>query len=180
METLSLTKATVNKAFLNTDRFTSPENTLRGEKKQMLGSTARARALETSAAILEAEADAMRRQAQALRARLIQKEVEKGRRVLWKKVAAAMERGMSEDAAISYVAAGIPADASHVRYWWDWAHKNAAAYRLWNRDREIMRMARIGYTNKEIASSPTVAQWHGGPMHEKSISRIISRKIKRK
>lgn len=179
METNALTKPAVNKAFLNTDRFTSPQNTLRG-KKTMLGSSARVRALEASAAILEAEADAMRRQARTIAARVEQKQLEKRRQNLWKKVAGLMECGHSEDQAINSVAAGIPADPDHVRFWWDWAHKNKAAYRIWNRDREIMRMARIGYTNKEIASSPTVAQWHGGPMHEKSISRIISRKINRK
>jgi|TARA_R110002096_G_scaffold141784_1_gene296732 hypothetical protein len=48
-----------------------------------------------------------------------------------------------------------------------------------NANQEIMRLAALGYTNKEIAGHPVVDRWNGGSLHEKSVSRIISRKLGR-
>lgn len=150
----------------------------------MRGYETRARVLEASAAILEQEMEALRRDAARLRARADAKRQEQERRNIWKKVAAYVDNGLSMERAINAVASSftrsVPDPVAHVRHWCEWAERNRTAARRWHRDREIMRLAALGYTNKEIAAHPVVDQWNGGSLHEKSVSRIISRKLGRR
>lgn len=177
-----LTDLAANKGLVKKHGFTSPPQSVTGVK--MLGYETRARVLEAGAKVLEQEIDAMRRDAARLRARATQKQQEKERRNIWKKVATYMDAGLSRDRAIGAVASTFAATTAdpdaHVRYWCDWAEKNRTECSRWHRDREIMRLAALGYTNKEIACHPVVDQWNGGSLHEKSVSRIISRKIGRR
>ena len=162
-----LTDLAANKGLVKKDGFTSPPQSVTGVK--MLGYETRARVLEASAAVLEQEMDAMRRDAARLRARATQKQQEKDRRNIWKKVAAYVDNGLSMDRAINAVASSfagsVPDPVAHVRHWCEWAERNRTSAQRWHRDREIMRLAALGYTNKEIASHPVVSRCNDGTLH---------------
>lgn len=121
----------------------------------------------------------MRRDAARLKARAEEKRRRRELQDIWKKIADLIAGGLTEANAVASVAAHRHTTEVQIRYWLDWALKNRTTARRWYRDREIMRMAALGYTNKEIAAHPTVDQWNGGSLHEKSVSRIISRRLKR-
>ena len=114
-----LTDLAANKGLVKKHGFTSPPQSVTGVK--MLGYETRARVLEAGAKVLEQEIDAMRRDAARLRARATQKQQEKERRNIWKKVATYMDAGLSRDRAIGTVASTFAATTAdpdaHVRYW---------------------------------------------------------------
>ncbi len=166
-----------NNGLVKSNGFTSPPETVTGVK--MLGYETRARVLEASAKVLEQEMDAMRRDAARLRARAEQKRQRRELQDIWKKVAELIAGGLTESNAIASIAANRKTSEAQIQHWFDWALKNRTTARRWYRDREIMRLAALGYTNKEIARHPVVDQWNGGTLHEKSVSRIISRKLGR-
>ena len=178
MEKKRLTGTSANNGLVKKQGFTPPPQSVTGVK--MLNYETRARVLEASAKVLEKEMDAMRRDAARLRARSEDKRRHRELQDIWKKVAELVAGGLTEDNAISSIAAHRATTEAQIRYWVQWALDNRTGARRWHRDREIMRLASLGYTNKEIAAHPVVDQWNGGSLHEKSVSRIISRKLGRK
>lgn len=65
-----------------------------------------------------------------------------------------------------------------VKQWIEDALSEGRVLARARRDREIMRLMRRGYTNKEIATA--VAHLNGGKtLHDKSVSRIIGKRLSR-
>lgn len=173
-----LTRSAENNALVENNAFTCPPENAEGQKK-LRGYEARARALEASAAILSAEADQMRRDAALMRQRESDHKRRQERRDIWKRVSRLMDAGAPEARAVAAVAATMGASQEHVAYWVAWAEKNRSGFRRWRRDREIMRLAALGFTNKEITRHPAVVRLAGRQLHEKTITVIIGRALGR-
>lgn len=173
-----LTASAANNGLVKKHGSTLAPGTVTGVK--MLGYETRARVLEASAAVLEQEISALRRDAARLRARADHKKQQRELQEIWKTVAELIAGGLTEGNAVASIAARRGTTEAQIQHWVDWALKNRTSARRWYRDREIMRLAALGHTNKEIARHPAVDQWNGGPLHEKSVSRIISRKLGRR
>lgn len=113
-------------------------------------------ALERVAEILEASARQMRDMARAQRARAKATDDRRKYRDRLKEagfaIAHLLAQGMPLPDAISAVAAKFSVDHDRVSAAWDIYRRHARAHQRETRNRDILRKARLGWTDKEIAA----------------------------
>lgn len=91
-------------------------------------------------------------------------------------IRAAVDAGGDADTASEKLAQAHGLPAATVALWWREHVRTAASARLWARDREIMRLAWTGRTNREIADAlPRLGHRRIAPG---SVSRIIRQRLK--
>lgn len=124
-------------------------------------------ALRAAAAALDREAKELSKQAERMEARreLIGNMVD-GPRELSRDYATLINAGWSHDAALAELAAAHNLPNETIEYRLSENDDRQARLTKFQRDREIVRLARRGYTNKEIADRV-------GFKHANSVSRII-------
>jgi ATP/maltotriose-dependent transcriptional regulator MalT len=145
---------------------------------------ATAEALDGMAEALEQRAQRIKRRAETMRRRVdLDERVERFRHS-WRHVMRMIDGGLSFEDAVSATAARLNAPESTIIHHWEQRKRQSKTVSLWQRDREIMRLAAAGYTNREIADRLAKLGWHspsrpGQPMHPGSISRVIKRRLGR-
>ena len=102
----------------------------------------------------------------------------------WRTVARLMDAGLDFDEAVKVTAQRLHTSERTIRHHWDERARRTKSVSLWERDREIMRLAAAGYTNKQIAERLAQLGWcspsrPGKPMAPGSISRIITKRLGR-
>lgn len=140
------------------------------EKKLADAATFRASAsrLKVEADRLEAMADRSERQARRATAQQTRRETP-GKPV-WRFVAQCLEDGFTEADAVRMAAHKHDTTEDKARWIWERAKARDKALGRFLRNMEIMRLARAGYQNGEIAEKVD--------LHPGSVSRIIQREIR--
>ena len=145
---------------------------------------ATAEALDGMAEALEKRALRIKRRADSLRGRVRLDAAVESYKQSWRTVARLMDAGLDFDEAVKVTAQRLHTSERTIRHHWDERSRRTKSVSLWERDREIMRLAAAGYTNKQIAERLAQLGWcspsrPGKPMAPGSISRIITKRLGR-